>query len=177
MTILPELPRQQTCWPSEPWRDVTQVWWHTWPHQGQVWVAFSCDGDITLWLPCSLLGMGRREPSCCVITGTQGQADSRLLLPWRDAGKSEVIIQLSDPSPTSCLRIPAHFSHSHGWSVIYIASGQSQYVVKSQILIWMYLFRFSWSLSLSVITSVKRQTETKLKLLGPEGNIGLKLSR
>ena len=33
----------------------------------------------------------------------------------RDSG---VIIQLSDLSPTSCLRIPAHFSHSHGWSVI-----------------------------------------------------------
>ena len=60
-------------------------------------------------------------------------------------------------------------------TLAWLVSGQSQYVVKSQIL--MYLFRFSWSLSLSVITSVKRQTETKLELLGPEGNIGLKLSR
>ena len=177
MTILPIIPPADlmTLW-AVTWRDAGLMTHVTSPGPG-----LSC---IFLWrrhyivAPYTGGSSGwPGAPGCCVITGTQGQADSRLLLPWRDAGQSEVIIQLSDLSPTSCLRIPAHFSHSHGWSVIYIASGQSQYIVKSQILIWMYLFRFFWSLSLSVITSVKRQTETKLELLGPEGNLGLKLSR
>ena len=122
-----------TLW-REPWHDVTLVWWHvTSPVSPGPGLGVSC---IFLW---------RRETLCLLgsLDEMEGAADSRgrqavvwsgsrlswaahrrsdswLLLPWRDAdaGKSEVIIQLSDLSPTSCLRIPAHFSHSHGWSVI-----------------------------------------------------------